>query len=71
MKRITINVKGMSCQHCVKTVQDALQSLDFVEQVQVNLSGGTADITCSTDTVDLGRIKDVLSTHGYEMTNEK
>lgn len=70
MKMITINVKGMSCQHCVKTVQDVLQSLDFVEQVHVNLSDGTANITCNTDNVDIGRIKDVLSSNGYEMTNQ-
>ena len=38
----TIEVKGMSCNHCVQAVTKALAALDGVGEVKVDLLGGTA-----------------------------
>lgn len=35
-----ILVKGMSCQHCVKAVTQALQALDGQAQVSIDLPSG-------------------------------
>jgi uncharacterized protein len=40
----TILVKGMNCNHCVKSVHDALASQPGVESVQVDLAGGKAQV---------------------------
>ena len=37
-----INVKGMSCQHCVMAVTKALGALDGIQNVQVDLKTGVA-----------------------------
>ncbi len=37
-----VKVKGMSCQHCVKSVTDALGGLDGVVNVNVDLDSGIA-----------------------------
>lgn len=38
----TIEVKGMSCNHCVQSVTQALAGLKGVANVKVDLLGGTA-----------------------------
>ena len=35
--KITINIDGMSCMHCVASVNNALQDLDGVNSVEVSL----------------------------------
>ncbi len=38
-----VTVKGMSCQHCVKSVTQALEALDNVADVHVDLDSGVAE----------------------------
>lgn len=38
----TIKIKGMSCQHCVKAVTKALDEIDGIEAVKVDLDKGEA-----------------------------
>jgi copper chaperone len=38
----TIKIEGMSCNHCVMAVTKALQSIDGLENIQVNLEKGEA-----------------------------
>lgn len=42
MAQITLRISGMSCEHCVKRVTEALSKLSGVKNVQVDLSSGTA-----------------------------
>ncbi len=40
-----LSVEGMSCQHCVKAVEDALASVDGVARVsRVDLAAGEAQV---------------------------
>lgn len=41
---IKLNVSGMTCGHCEKAVSKALKNVEGVNDVQVNLSAGTASI---------------------------
>jgi len=38
----SIKIKGMSCQHCVMAVTRALEAIEGIRDVHVNLSSGTA-----------------------------
>ncbi|WP_027184852.1 heavy-metal-associated domain-containing protein [Desulfovibrio inopinatus] len=38
----TVAVKGMSCEHCVKSVTEALSKIDGLKNVSVNLELGQA-----------------------------
>lgn len=40
----TFQVQGMSCQHCVRAVEDAVQALDEQAQVKVDLPAGSVEI---------------------------
>ena len=62
----TIKVKGMSCQHCVKAVAKALNEIDGVENVKVDLSRGEASFE-ETKPVDSAVLKECIEKAGYEV----
>ena len=62
----TINVKGMTCPHCVKHVTKALSGMDGISDVTVNLEAGTATFTTARDIPDM-ELAAVLDDAGYEM----
>ena len=45
MENITINIKGMHCQGCVKTVSNALSNIKGVKAVIVSLENKNAVIS--------------------------
>ena len=63
-----INIEGMSCEHCVKHVTNALNDLDQVTNVTVDLKGNSATIEL-TDNVSDGEIKHVLDEAGYDLVS--
>lgn len=63
-----ISVEGMSCQHCVGHVKEALSELNGVTSVDVNLEAKSAVIETSTDVKDED-IKYAVDDAGYEVVN--
>ncbi len=66
--RKKINITGMSCEHCVKHVTNALNELDEVTNVVVDLKGNHAVIELSND-VSEGEIKNVIEDAGYDVVS--
>ena len=52
----TVKIKGMSCQHCVKSVKKALEEIDEVVDVAVDLEKGEA-VFDETSPVDMAVIE--------------
>lgn len=44
-EKITLHIDGMSCEHCVKKVTEALKAIKGVKKAEVNLETKSADIT--------------------------
>lgn len=42
MARTTLNVSGMTCNHCVHSVKSALEDVEGVRSARVDLDGGNA-----------------------------
>ncbi len=63
----TVQIKGMSCQHCAKAVTDALLKLDGVTNAEVSLENGEARIEEETS-VDREAIETAVRNAGYEVT---
>jgi copper chaperone len=57
-----LQVKGMSCQHCVKAVTKAIQSLDADAAVSVELPQGTVTVTTTLSREDTAK---AISDEGY------
>lgn len=67
MQNVTLNVQGMSCGHCVKSVEENVGQLAGVEQVKVNLAEAQVDIAFDEVQVTLEQIKETIEEQGYEL----
>jgi len=61
-----IQVDGMSCQHCIKSVTEAVQSVQSDARVQVDLNTGLVDIE-NGDTGRRSAIEEAIVDQGYEV----
>jgi copper ion binding protein len=62
----TIKIEGMSCQHCVAAVTKALESIDGVTNVKVDLEAGSATYD-ERVTVDVEAIRRAVEEAGYRL----
>ena len=62
----TIKVKGMSCQHCVMSVAKALNQLEGIKNVQVDLAKGEVRFD-NTKGVAPNQIEKAIENAGYEV----
>lgn len=62
----SIKIKGMSCQHCVMAVTRALNSVDGIKDVKVDLASGVATFE-ETKAVDPALIAGAIKKAGYEV----
>ncbi len=60
-----LNVSGMMCEHCVKRVQGALEKVDGVQNVDVNLEAGTATVVGNAEQ---GALEQAVVDAGYEIS---
>lgn len=59
-------IEGMSCGHCVKHVKEALEEIETVQNVDVNLENKTATFD-SNISIDEDKIKFAIEDAGYEV----
>jgi copper chaperone CopZ len=61
-----IIVEGMSCAHCVRHVKEALQELEGITQIEVDLESKTATIEGAAEDQ---AIQAVIQEAGYEVVS--
>lgn len=64
MKKMTILIEGMTCQHCVKRVTEALNKIG-IEGADVEI--GKANIVFDENKINLQQIAKALSEAGYKL----
>jgi len=67
MDNITLNVSGMSCEHCVKAVNNALSSLAGVKDIKVSLKDGKVSFSHDPAKAPLDKIEAAITEEGYEV----
>lgn len=67
MEKVTLNVEGMSCGHCVKAVEGSVGKLNGVASVKVSLENKTVDVEYNADEVTLDAIKETIDDQGYDV----
>ncbi|MDR0411272.1 MAG: cation transporter [Treponema sp.] len=65
MKTI-LNIEGMSCEHCVKHITEALKSVMGVKSVKVSLKDKKATVVHKDD-MSVEALKSAVVTVGYEI----
>jgi copper chaperone len=63
MDRITMKIDGMSCGHCVSSVDRALKKIDGVKVESVEI--GNATVSYDPSAVSAEQIADAVADEGY------
>ena len=66
-KTATISIEGMSCEHCVRAVKDALSSQNGVKSVDVSLEGKNARVVYDDEHTRLNDLESTIVEEGYEV----
>ncbi|MDH8001290.1 copper chaperone CopZ [Bacillus cereus] len=64
---ITLNVQGMTCNHCKMSVTNALTELEGVQNVEVHLQEGTVNVEYDDTKVNVEKLKEVIEDQGYDV----
>ena len=62
-----IYIEGMTCEHCLNRVKNALSEMDKIKEVQVNLAEGFALIESDREIVN-SALTDTIDEAGYDVT---
>jgi copper chaperone len=69
MGNITLKVSGMSCEHCVKAVNNALAAIPGVKDIAVSLKDGKVSFSHDPALAALDGIKTAITEEGYEVSS--
>ncbi|MBM7603035.1 copper chaperone [Metabacillus crassostreae] len=67
MEKVSLKVKGMSCDHCVKTIEENVGTLNGVDRLLVDLEEEDVVIEYNADTISLDKLKEAIEEQGYEI----
>lgn len=70
MKRQTLRIEGMSCQHCVHSIEDGVKKLPGVLAVKVNLDKKEAVVELDDAIMDLATIMGKIKELGFSPESE-
>lgn len=65
MAQVTLQVNGMSCQHCVNAVEKALTELGA--KGSVDLSSNSVTVEYDEDKISLDAVKEAIEDQGYDV----
>ena len=66
---VTLKISGMTCDHCVKTLEKSIKVLKGVSRVHVDLSSQKAQVVYSSDAGNLDQIKKAVTDAGYQVVD--
>ena len=66
MEKLTLDVQGMSCNHCVQAVTKALNEIG-VRDVKVDLESGKVDVQFDPAKVTVDQMKEAIEDQGYDV----
>lgn len=65
MTNVLLDIQGMTCNHCVLRVQQALSAVPGVEKAQVTLQPGRARVAFDESAATTQALADAVAKAGY------
>lgn len=65
MKEMTLDVRGMSCSHCVKTIEGSVGELPGVRKVKADLQNAQVSVSYDEAASSPSTIKETIEEQGY------
>ena len=69
MESLILNIEGMTCNHCVKSVKNSISSLSGVNNINVSLSENNVTLEYDKDTLTKEKIISAITNEGYKVVN--
>ncbi|HET7153414.1 MAG TPA: heavy-metal-associated domain-containing protein, partial [Candidatus Kapabacteria bacterium] len=66
-----INLPTMKCDNCAETITNAVQKLDGVQDVKVDVGTKTAEVHYIAAKLDQKKIEDAIANAGYDANSTK
>ncbi len=70
MAQKNIQVEGMTCGHCVETVTQAVNSLDGINQVSVDLDKKQVSVDFDESQTDIDTVSSKIVEVGFEVVSK-
>ena len=70
MTTLTLNIGGMTCGGCVKSVTKVLEALNGVEKAEVSLENANAVITYDADKIEAAALIEAVEDAGFDAAAE-
>jgi copper chaperone len=70
MATAVLNVPDISCEHCERTITGALQPVEGVQVVTVDIPARTVHVEYDPAQVSVERMKDILQEEEYPVESE-
>ena len=67
---VTIPVYGMSCEHCVRAVTEALNALSGVKNVEVSLEDKNVRVVYDDEHARVSDMESAILEEGYQLKEE-
>jgi copper chaperone len=67
MIKESLKVEGMTCQHCVQTIRDALGKIAGTNKVAVDLDKKEVQVDYNEEKTNLQEISDKIGEVGFEL----
>ena len=69
MKKITLEVNGMTCDHCVQTIKDTLNKIIGLNLIEINLDKSQVKIEFEESQTNIKTISGEIVALGFEVKN--
>mgnify|MGYP000847788522 CR=1 FL=1 len=69
MKTEVLIVKGMSCSHCERAINESVAELNGVKEVKASVDTNTVTVTFDDSLVTLLKIKEAIEEEGYDIVD--
>lgn len=66
MQTLTLNISGMTCDGCVKSITKVLEALDGVAKAEVSLNNANATITYDADKIQTTALIGAVEDAGFD-----
>ena len=69
MAKVTLNVPDISCEHCERTITNALAPVEGVRAVRVDIPTKRVEVDYDDTSIDLNKMKDILQDEDYPVAS--
>jgi len=71
MKKVSVNIKGMTCASCVARVEKIAFKFDGINDISVNLATEKLNFTITKPDFEISKLSERISDYGYELIMDK